>query len=600
MRRNPMKNNDAIFFVIPIVLGIVVLLATFFLAFHMNSCQDSFFTEAKREMHSNMQVYVKFISHLVESHELEKIPEIFRKEGPDVSAFIILDEKNQVVARSENIPGLMKQHLEKPNIKDILQGKAKEGVVVRYSQSLSAWLIYHTEHFEVKGKQYVLEVATAFHAYSYLLSLARTRIFAACLIGLCIVTILVFYMRLQVSSPLAKLRSSVADVASGNLDFPIFVPARSNRFVRDIAISVESMADRLKTQISQLEDSRNELNAIFDTMTDGVILICEKGLFECCNSAASKILGIPKTDKQQPISEIQSPEFKRLVDVMVPLLSRNSPDFQEFTYRTPFGEVFLLLHSVSFTRNSAHCLLTTISDITHLKKLEGYRTEFLANVSHEIKTPLTGIISAVESLEDGAAENPDYAKKCFRILSHQGQRLRNLLQDVLTLASLERSNTLERKKFIAIELDEVVRSAVEACLSEAKAAGVVLNLAEEMPHEKMKGDFLLLEQAVSNLIVNAVRHSGSPSVDIRFTIENGHPVLRVVDYGRGIAPEHLGRIFERFYRAQPSVNSENRGSGLGLAIVKHIVQLHGGTVSSSSEVGHGSVFTIVFPPGKTV
>lgn len=594
-----MKNHDAIFFVIPIVLGIVVLLATFFLSFHMNSCQDSFFTEARKEMHANMTVYVKFISHLIESNELDKIPGIFRKEDPDVSAFILLDENNRVIARSDSIPGPMKKHLEKPNIKEMLHGTARDSVIVRYSQSLSAWLIYHTEPFEVNGKPYVLEVATAFHTYSYLLTQARGRILAACLIGICIVTILVFYMRLQVSSPLAKLRSSAAEIASGNLDCPIFVPARGNRFVHDIAISVESMADRLKTQISQLEDSRSEMNAIFDTMTDGVILVCEKGLFECCNTAASKILGIPKTEKQQPISEIQSPEFKRLVNAIVPLLSGNCPDFLEFTYRTPSGDIFLLLHSVSFTRNSAHCLLTTVSDITQLKKLEGYRTEFLANVSHEIKTPLTGIISAVESLEDGAAENPDYAKKCYRILSHQGQRLRNLLQDVLTLASLERSNPQEREKFITVELDEVVRTAVDACLSEAGAADVTLNCPEKMPEVKMEGDFLLLEQAVSNLILNAVRHSGSMSVEVGLAIEDGNAVVRVADHGEGIAPEHLERIFERFYRAQPSANSENRGSGLGLSIVKHIVQLHGGTVQVSSVVGHGSLFTIVFPSGTT-
>ncbi len=234
--------------------------------------------------------------------------------------------------------------------------------------------------------------------------------------------------------------------------------------------------------------------------------------------------------------------------------------------------------------------------IGELTVLESFQSEFVANVSHEIKTPLTGILSAVEMLEDGAKDQPEMRDRCLAILSLQSHRLHSLVLDILSLAKLEQKckNHLSKTDFTPISPQAILQSAVAVCAESAKKNGTeVVILCVDNP--TIQGNSQLLEQAVTNLIINALRYSGSPRVEISSRLHENQLILAVRDFGIGIPEEHHGRIFERFYRVHKERSRELGGTGLGLAIVKHIVQLHNGHVEIHSKPGKGAEFLLILP-----
>ncbi|HOX07085.1 MAG TPA: ATP-binding protein [Planctomycetota bacterium] len=232
-----------------------------------------------------------------------------------------------------------------------------------------------------------------------------------------------------------------------------------------------------------------------------------------------------------------------------------------------------------------------------LRRLETVRQEFVANVSHELKTPITSIKGFVETLLDGAAENPEDARKFLEIVARHADRLNSIIGDLLLLSRIEEGGD-RPLELGEVPLRDVLRAAVEACAAKTGAKGVAVYL--DCPNElTVRASPPLLEQAVVNLIDNAVKYSepGSP-IHVEGCAEvGGGAAVAVRDRGQGIAPEHLPRLGERFYRVDKARSRQAGGTGLGLAIVKHIAQAHGGRVSVESRVGEGSVFRIHLPGG---
>ncbi len=228
---------------------------------------------------------------------------------------------------------------------------------------------------------------------------------------------------------------------------------------------------------------------------------------------------------------------------------------------------------------------------SELRRLERFRTDFVANVSHEIKTPLTAILSTVETLSELPLDDAG-RQKCFSILKRQATRLNNLVQDILSLAAIERRQGSD--ELIPLALDGLLHEAVALCQDEADRANVTLRLAT-CPPVMIKGDARLLEQAIVNLVTNAIRHSGTALIEVGLELHATEAVLTIRDEGCGIEEKHLPRLFERFYRVHKGRSRENGGTGLGLAIVKHIAILHRGTIQVASTPNVGTLFTLTLP-----
>ena len=239
--------------------------------------------------------------------------------------------------------------------------------------------------------------------------------------------------------------------------------------------------------------------------------------------------------------------------------------------------------------------LIVLNDVTRLQRLENLRRDFVANVSHELKTPITSIKGFVETLQDGAWSNEKDAKEFLAIIAKHVDRLTSIIEDLLSLSRIEQeadSGSMAREM---ARLRDVLSAAVQLCQAKAAEKGIHLDIRCDSALSATV-NALLLEQALVNLLDNAIKYSPVRSVvEVAAGVEHDHLLLSVRDQGRGIEAEHLPRLFERFYRVDKARSRQMGGTGLGLAIVKHIAQAHGGTVTVESAPGKGSLFTIRIP-----
>ena len=225
------------------------------------------------------------------------------------------------------------------------------------------------------------------------------------------------------------------------------------------------------------------------------------------------------------------------------------------------------------------------NQIIRLAQLEEYRKEFVSNITHEIKTPITAINSAVELIEENIKTN-NLQNECFEIIKAQTTSINNLVNDILTLSEIDLEKTNEHKDFRVFNLNNAIKEAIDNV-----AAGIDIKFDSNKDIEIFGAENLVVA-AISNLLSNAVRYSNSNRIEVNL-FQDKNIIIEVKDYGIGIPPEHIQRIFERFYRVDKTRSRKNGGTGLGLAIVKHIIELHNWNITVESEVGKGTSFKIV-------
>jgi len=239
--------------------------------------------------------------------------------------------------------------------------------------------------------------------------------------------------------------------------------------------------------------------------------------------------------------------------------------------------------------------LVVFNDVTHLRRLENMRRDFVANVSHEIKTPLTAIKGFVETLHRGSVDDPEEARRFLGIIQKHADRLSSIVEDLLSLSRIEQEDEGKTIKLEEGYVKDVFQSAIQICRSKAEEKNITIRPVCK-GNISAKFDTTLLEQAVVNLLDNAIKYSEPKStILIKAQQENSAIRISVEDQGIGIAQKHLPRLFERFYRVDKARSRNLGGTGLGLAIVKHIAQAHGGHITVESTLGVGSVFTIHLP-----
>ncbi len=265
-------------------------------------------------------------------------------------------------------------------------------------------------------------------------------------------------------------------------------------------------------------------------------------------------------------------------------------------------ERFLQAHGANLRDDQGRStgVLVVLNDVTRLKTLENIRRDFVANVSHELKTPITSIKGFLETLKEGALNDPVNAERFLDILIAQTDRLDMIIEDLLTLSRVEQDSEKGNVVLQEASVKEVVEVVVKACRFKAEEKNIQLECAiEEEFSARINGT--LLEQAIMNLVDNAIKYSESGKT-IRVTVSRKpHEIaIAVADQGRGIPKDHLNRIFERFYRVDKARSRKIGGTGLGLSIVKHIAHAHAGRVTVESSPGRGSTFTVHIPVGEGI
>jgi two-component system phosphate regulon sensor histidine kinase PhoR len=498
----------------------------------------------------------------------------------------------EVIGDSEENPSRMENHAQRPEIMEALSGV--KGTATRYSGTTHHRMMYVALPFYINGQLAgAIRTSRSIHAIDDALGVIRLKM---ALIGIAFALIMAglsLYISRKISRPLELLKIGAEKFSRG--DFSGRLPASNSEEINALASSMNVMAARLDEQIRALFRQRNEQEAILASMLEGVIAIDAQEKIISVNRAAADMLEIDINNARGKMiyEVVRIPDIHKLASNI--FMTRRSAEEEIAIAREK--PLFLQARGALLkgSRDEHIGVLIVLNDVTRLKELEAVRKDFVANVSHELKTPITGIKGFVETILDGALDHPDEAKKFLKIIQKQADRLNAIIDDLLMLSKIENDAEGAKIRFEEYSICDVLQNSLQICQSRAAEKKIEIFLECE-PTLKARINPLLLEQAVVNLIDNAVKYSSPESrVTVAASRKQSGVEIAVVDNGCGIARERHSRIFERFYRVDSSRNRELGGAGLGLAIVKHIALAHGGAVDVQSSPGEGSVFTIKLP-----
>ncbi|MBF0209597.1 MAG: PAS domain-containing protein [Desulfamplus sp.] len=534
--------------------------------------------------------------------------------------------------------------------------KDKKGVSIRKSETLGENMMYialpvFRNNTEPQDSDilWIVRVAMSISSIEKQIKSIQQNIFVALLIAVVAATGASLFVARRITRPIEEMRVGADNFANGKLSTLLQLPESEELF--QLALTMNQMALTLDEKIKTLEDRSMELEAVHSSMREGVIAIDPDERIITANQAASVMFGYPaQMIKGRNIHEISRHyELQKLINKA---LANPEPVEDDIVILGRDDRIYNV-HSTSLCNASKVRIGTLIifHDITRIRKLETMHKDFAANVSHELKTPLTSIKGFIETLEslireqraDSCVENgqrdfkSEQAIKFIKIIQKNVERLIALINDLLALSRVEREEGTP-VKLEPHDIAQVIQRAIVACKEISNSKDVFVEYIskdncqpylenidesfensykdesedyEDSRQEELEGesnfsseesfrafmDPILMEQALVNLLDNAIKYSSSGN---KVTVacdkdEAGSIVISITDYGSGIGSEHLSRIFQRFYRVDKARSRDMGGTGLGLAIVKHIVKYHKGDISVASTLGKGSTFKITLP-----
>lgn len=400
----------------------------------------------------------------------------------------------------------------------------------------------------------------------------------------------------RAARPVLEIATAAGDLADGRLDTTL--PAFEVLELSELADAVGRMRRQLVERGITIGRQGTQQEAVLGSMIEGVLAVDRRQRIVSLNRAAAELLGVdPSGAPGRPVQEIvRNADLRQFV---LEAIDRGEPVEDDIVVRATRDRILRVRGTPLRDASGEGGAVVVVEDITDIRHLENVRRDFVANVSHELKTPVASIKGFVEILLEERAEDPADRRRFLEIVARQSDRLGTIIEDLLSLSRIEQAEGMGDLPVERVRLADVIAAVVAEC--GARAAERSIPLEVECPAELTADvNAPLLEQALLNLVDNAIKYSdaGRP-VRIRGGAAGDEVELEVRDEGTGIAAEHLPRLFERFYRVDKGRSRKLGGTGLGLSIVKHIVGAHGGSVGVESTPGVGSRFRIRLPSRRT-
>lgn len=487
-------------------------------------------------------------------------------DGTDLRISIIT-RAGAVVADSSDEPSAMENHLNREEVENLFQGK--DTVITRHSQTLGKEMLYVAVPLFADNRA-ALRMSFPLEDISVLSSVYVKQNLAAAVLIFVIALFLSYIISHLFSSRIKKLANAFKSLAAGN--FKVRTDIKSGDELQDLSDMFNEMAEQNEKNFAEITRAKRELDSIISSVSDGIIVVNPAGKILLANNAFNKNFAYAKYYWEVfGKSALDQGLSAREANVSATLEAQ--------------GKYFLC--SMAPVQGSEQFVIV-MHDITELKNLENVKKDLISNVSHELKTPLASFKAYLEFLDgtDDKEERVEY----LRVLMKNTVRLTKIVEDLLILSSLEKGLPLDISEF---ELDELFNEMKILFKDKAALKGIGLTFGHT--GFKIKADKFRMEQALSNLIENAIRYSEKGEIKISASQDEDDVQIAVADTGIGISPENQKRIFERFFVADKSRSKKTGGTGLGLSIVKHIAEQHGGRLSLTSTPGAGSVFTISLP-----
>jgi two-component system, OmpR family, phosphate regulon sensor histidine kinase PhoR len=568
------------------------------------------------------------IEKLLGEVPLARQPQLFRElkglpgseEGLRIT---LLNKQGVVLTDSAEDPAALDNHSDRPEV--VAAWKSGTGTSIRYSHSLSQEMMYAARRTPNTGDVCIVRVSRPLASIASELNDLRQTVWSIAAATAVAVLVLAFVLARRITRPLRDLTAGAEQIAAGDYGHKVDA-VRADEF-GIVARAFNTMSERLAQQFRQVQEDRQQLRTVLSGMVEGVIAIDAEQRILFANDRAGELLEFP-TESAIGLKLWEVVRQRAFHDAVE--RARNSPEHnrEEIDWNGPTVRS-LAVYVGSLAGPLPAGAILVLQDTTELRRLERLRQDFVANVSHELKTPLSVIKVCVETLLDGAIEDVEHRSSFLEQIEDQANRLHMLILDLLSLARIESGE--EAFELTAVSLEAAVRDCVERQGARAEAKQQVLQACgpEQRVGSQESGvrsqesgvrsrelgvgtqessqDVLLppvvawadeeaVAQILDNLVDNAVKYTPEGGqIQVRWYANDGQVCLEVEDSGIGIPERDLPRIFERFYRVDKARSREMGGTGLGLSIVKHLAQALQGSVTASSRLHHGTKFTIRLP-----
>ncbi len=582
-----MRKKIMLYFIILIITGMSV--TGFFV---VQQARDRYKNDVRERIETVALLFDNELSRMVQAGTQPDYNALAKTYSDTLSSdprITVIDNLGNVLGESQSDYSSMENHLDRHEVQEALKGGIGEDI--RFSDTMKMDFLY----IAVPSSQTDMIIRVSVPLDQLRRSDLHILLYslAGMLAGLLLTSLLALRFSSDISKPLKNLTLAAKEIEDGNYSKRVDVNKQDEFGL--LATAFNHMAFTLDKTVADLTDKNIQFDAILNSMTNCVVAVDRELRVVLINAVAEQLFGITKENAlgRKLLEVIRN---RQINEIMEKTVDSNTSVVTELTMGAPDAGTFSIhaspIRSLEGEDPNSGAIIS-ILDITTMKKLEKIRTEFVSNVTHELKTPLTSIRGFVETLRNGAVNDPEVAPKFLEIIDIEAERLTMLINDILQLSEIE--NSARDTNITRHNMTETISEVVSVLQIPAEKKGVSLNLSAA-PVIMIEANRDRIKQMLINLIDNGINYNReNGSVNIDAAKADGKVVICIEDTGIGIDPEHHDRIFERFYRVDKGRSRSMGGTGLGLSIVKHIVNMYNGDIMLYSELGKGTKFTIQLP-----
>lgn len=572
---------------------IIAFTMLFTILFSWNRVKDSFTDRLEEENHGKLVL----VREILEKEQAEGglvLQDFVGKYADKIATRItIINQQGVVIADSESNPETMGNHKNRTEIAAAI-ATGDFASSLRFSTTVKMYYQYTAVPIDLDGIDGVLRIATPLDEINGIIKDFLLLLILGIIVGALLSIALAYYLSSRLMAPIVELKDAAVRTTQGNYADKIYIDQKDE--IGQLAEAFNTMTYNLKTNLDDLEEKNAELESILASLTNGLMVIDMDFKVRIYNEQFVEHFRIDNIGiKGKLFYEI----IRNLVvfELVEQVMETGERRFKEtkFFFENLEKTYLIFANPICSKENKSLQMgvLLIVQDISQMRKLENMRSDFVSNVTHELKTPLTSIRGFIDTLKGGALTDPEVANRFLDIIDIESERLEGLINDILILSEIE---AMGADKNVVLNPVEDILAEVDALLRpEAEGKGLALTIEISQGLAPYACNRNRIKQLLINLVSNAIKYTDQGSVVVRCREEFRYMILEVEDTGIGVEAVHIPRLFERFYRVDKGRSRATGGTGLGLSIVKHIVELYNGKIKVESHVGQGTRITVRLP-----
>ena len=534
----------------------------------------------KKDLTNLSSVLEGSVKNYIISKDTTQLRQFIEENGQKINIRLtIIGRDGKVLADSKANPDTMENHLNRPEIQQALLQK-QNGSSERYSHTLQNDMLYVAIPIYNNTNEIIRFVRASYFLKDLnpLLQDLSKNLLTILIISIIFVLIGVYFIASNISKPISQLSTATKEVAKG--EFSTQLTTRRKDEFGELVTDFNIMSKQIRELFDELNSQKNELHSIISAIPDGILVIRGNSIL-LTNNAFEKIFNYVPTFRDE-LQKIES--FEILTKLLEKLKSVGIFYSEEI-------EINNTSYTVSLSKiQETDEIIFVFHNVSELKKFEKIKKDFIINVSHELKTPLTAIKGFIETLEEEITESEHL--RYVQIVRRHTDRLIDIVQDLLLLSELEDKSAVDKLLITPVDFSILIEGITKLFEPKLKEKNLFLNVNISPDFPKINVDSYRFEQVMINLINNSIKYTEQGGIEINTYTNDDTVFIEVLDTGIGISPEDRDRIFERFYISDKSRSRKSGGSGIGLSIVKHIIMLHNGKISVDPTYTKGAKFVI--------